>query len=1229
VSSSGITRLSTTIIGKGGGGKVRAYAVAFGKHPGWDDHIDEIGLETDLLVRLKRVLYTEGLAGNIDSGAWDKLEEAKRLPGYDHAFYWRTPEGWLIGRMWSSVDGKGRTKYPMIVAGMLSGVSLRTAMEQIAPRLETLKSQCLAAKDKVAVRMAVEACKTGLDETAALLAGNPSNTTTLGGDSDLIRRLISHADLNADGTEQLGLRRVLYEMHRELGAFRPGHRSTSAGTGLGPQHIRVPRCLTEPGQAVQAWVSVMRTQVVGNAPILVIEAIGQSFIDMVVGEPSPATLYCVRASGEGLHPTSLVPYTIHADFMREADGVIRAWVEGKDPSPTPSTKARPAPVRPAGDSASGSSERSIPLSLIIGGAFVLIGIVVVVLIMMAPSQVAKAKAQENTPEPEPAPTKATEAPAPVPVSAATPAFKPGDPRGSWNFESSRTSLEAALNAFDASVKDRATVTGTPPPATSPAAALRAELAKAVRNAADARTTPFTPANTDMINSSISMVDRELAKVADGLKTLEQESNQALKEYLASAAAKSPVQSAAASATWSNRVKAIDPSLGWKAASDQVKQLASLLEQAQKQAGDLSPLPTLEPIPGVEIGALTEAASARRQQASDQIAAAAAANNTEAAAASRQDWALWQSDLTESCTLARNLVKALTDGDPAAARVSHKALIGSQGFTSSKAPFARLVQAAAAVDAASTESASALVAHLANWDKQPLSTAGVVAAVQAFASNAPRTAEELAAFKAAAAKLSGTGPVPAAVASAWPQVIDASIKPVLGDPARLAVVLEQAQGLSSPVITAAAYNLQLAALKKSASQSAKDTKGLLTAVQAFAASQAQERAAGQWPAAAAFAEALVGGAQRAAKAAGGNVSSAGPASKGWKSQVSEGGTAIFTLERGDVPVTIAFRRVDAGGGEVSWVSTGEVTVGAFIEVAAATSKFDDLSNAMAKTVVGGKDMRVGPRTWTWGKAPTGGGQAMLIAKGGSKDLSLGWLTGVTDLGGKAYYAPDLASAPAAPVASSPMQYVSPQAAVLWASLVGCRLPTVAEWRAASQAGEAGTPNRRDATWVTQFKQVQLLNAGGAATQWPNAGIFYPTSAPRPSAPQDAAAAVELDDKVLWFSPINAGAEKFEHLVGNVAEFVTESVVTDGTSDLAAIEKQLKRGEGVRVVGASALSPASVDPAVPLGMVWTAAKEGYSDVGFRLAFTAAPAPVQESDPSSDLVRLVQEAKYIDQP
>ena len=58
--------------------QARVHVAAFGKHPGWDDHIEEIGLDSDLLVKAKRLLYTEGIAGNIDSGAWEKLEPEKR-----------------------------------------------------------------------------------------------------------------------------------------------------------------------------------------------------------------------------------------------------------------------------------------------------------------------------------------------------------------------------------------------------------------------------------------------------------------------------------------------------------------------------------------------------------------------------------------------------------------------------------------------------------------------------------------------------------------------------------------------------------------------------------------------------------------------------------------------------------------------------------------------------------------------------------------------------------------------------------------------------------------------------------------------------------------------------------------------------------------------------------------------------------------------------------------------
>ena len=39
---------------------------AFGKHPGWDDHILGIGVETETLAQVKQALYVGGIGGQID-----------------------------------------------------------------------------------------------------------------------------------------------------------------------------------------------------------------------------------------------------------------------------------------------------------------------------------------------------------------------------------------------------------------------------------------------------------------------------------------------------------------------------------------------------------------------------------------------------------------------------------------------------------------------------------------------------------------------------------------------------------------------------------------------------------------------------------------------------------------------------------------------------------------------------------------------------------------------------------------------------------------------------------------------------------------------------------------------------------------------------------------------------------------------------------------------------------
>jgi len=48
----------------GAGGDRQIFLAAFGKHPGWNDHMDDVGLETESLVAAKTRLYVDGRASS-------------------------------------------------------------------------------------------------------------------------------------------------------------------------------------------------------------------------------------------------------------------------------------------------------------------------------------------------------------------------------------------------------------------------------------------------------------------------------------------------------------------------------------------------------------------------------------------------------------------------------------------------------------------------------------------------------------------------------------------------------------------------------------------------------------------------------------------------------------------------------------------------------------------------------------------------------------------------------------------------------------------------------------------------------------------------------------------------------------------------------------------------------------------------------------------------------------
>ena len=125
-----------------GGNDTEVYLGAFGKHVGWNDHIDDPGLETQRLVDFKTLVYIEGIAPNIEAGKWDKLEPDARIEGFAHVLLMRSRGDLLIARIWSSRDGKGRDKYPMCVAAQLHGASLEWALATVLPELESVQQRC-------------------------------------------------------------------------------------------------------------------------------------------------------------------------------------------------------------------------------------------------------------------------------------------------------------------------------------------------------------------------------------------------------------------------------------------------------------------------------------------------------------------------------------------------------------------------------------------------------------------------------------------------------------------------------------------------------------------------------------------------------------------------------------------------------------------------------------------------------------------------------------------------------------------------------------------------------------------------------------------------------------------------------------------------------------------------------------------------------------------------------
>ncbi len=251
---------------------------------------------------------------------------------------------------------------------------------------------------------------------------------------------------------------------------------------------------------------------------------------------------------------------------------------------------------------------------------------------------------------------------------------------------------------------------------------------------------------------------------------------------------------------------------------------------------------------------------------------------------------------------------------------------------------------------------------------------------------------------------------------------------------------------------------------------------------------------------------------------------------------------------------------------------------------------------------------------------------------------------------------------APQGTDPMNYISPAAAMYAAALLGCRLPTVAEWQAAyrqyvrrrvwsTKNPEGWRPHLRGATWRIQYEYVHRLHAqGGSAPPWPDKDTYFYHQAGRPFSHAEIARWRACSDEAygqsdLWFCPVGDDGAGWHgtplavhNLVGNVAEYVftgsggaAQPPPGSAVRTPQAVQEWLKLhgAADLRVIGGSCLAPtgngkngAPPPPTQPVSVNWARAMHhGFSDVGFRLAFGAAPR-----QPAAVLASILKESWYV---
>jgi hypothetical protein len=315
VLNSPLKRLIRCLIPKGQDAlSERIHIAAFGKHPGWDDHIDDIGFETDIFITVKRILYIQGIGGNIDSGSWDALQKNQPIEEFKHALVWYMDGNLIVGRIWSSRDGKGRTSYPMVVCVHCCQLPLEWVLKNVFPLLERVEETCAATTSEAEVRLTIESAQKELRQITQKCEPSPILPSVC---TDVMARLAKYPEMG--GPNHQGFLHILYHIEREVTRDHP---ETSKGKNFRPILLRVPISPPLVMESTPLWFNFLLKKFGMNTSVLMLMPLQKQWMDIIIGEPTPLQLYCLRASLGVIPLTNSIPYSMSPEFINRSIQII-------------------------------------------------------------------------------------------------------------------------------------------------------------------------------------------------------------------------------------------------------------------------------------------------------------------------------------------------------------------------------------------------------------------------------------------------------------------------------------------------------------------------------------------------------------------------------------------------------------------------------------------------------------------------------------------------------------------------------------------------------------------------------------------------------------------------------------------------------------------------------------------------------------------------------------------